>query len=268
MPEAMYRFFDREGSLLYIGITNKVGRRLHEHNDRKPWFTDVVRAEFDHYPDRGSVVIAERNAIRSEHPRYNIQHNRRSGAPDLAPGQHEFWHAYPEYEFRSRRSDYRKTSRLWLYPEIDCSSMVDEYWDLDGTGQLYAFVEYIRRNYSDEWENDAVPILWTVSGDQGIAEFAPFAVRSDHSDWWGRDFLSEFTWPENTATGEPIDWFRTPVVNYRFPAFAEALGWLPSAFQEFCPLRSIMASREQIMPELTVRHIRREIESWNRRRSR
>jgi hypothetical protein len=33
-----------------------------------------------------------------------------------------------------------------------------------------------------------------------------------------------------------------PVRNTRFPAFAEALGWLPSSFQEFAPLRSIVTN--------------------------
>jgi hypothetical protein len=44
----------------------------------------------------------------------------------------------------------------------------------------------------------------------------------------------------NFKTGEPINWFKLPVRNERFPEFAKALGWLPAPFQSHAPLRSIM----------------------------
>jgi hypothetical protein len=36
-----------------------------------------------------------------------------------------------------------------------------------------------------------------------------------------------------------------PVINSRFPEFAEALRWLPSPGQMFAPLRSIVAGTPQ-----------------------
>lgn len=71
-PQVLYRMFDADGSLLYVGITVHVGGRFDHHRRNKPWWTDVARIELQHFPDRGSVEDAERDAVVSERPRYNI----------------------------------------------------------------------------------------------------------------------------------------------------------------------------------------------------
>ena len=68
---------------------------------------------------------AEREAIITERPIYNIQHNARAAVAEqpTKPGR---------WVFRSRRSSYEHRADLFLYPELDCSSMVDDYYYLDG----------------------------------------------------------------------------------------------------------------------------------------
>jgi hypothetical protein len=73
-PHALYRFFDAGGDLLYVGITNDPGRRWGRHANDKPWWHEVDRIEIERYPDRTSVLAAERKAIHDEHPRYNVVH--------------------------------------------------------------------------------------------------------------------------------------------------------------------------------------------------
>jgi hypothetical protein len=93
----------------------------------------------------------------------------------------------------------------------------------------------VRRHYPEWWDADAVPIYWAVRGD-GVFEHAP----NNSERYGGKSFLTFFTPPVDPRTGAVMNWWRLPVRNERFPAFAEALGWLPSPFQEFAPLRSII----------------------------
>jgi predicted GIY-YIG superfamily endonuclease len=59
---------------LYIGRSNNVLRRMQEHQTTKLWITEASRIELQWYrPDE--IADAEREAIRREHPRYNIVHN-------------------------------------------------------------------------------------------------------------------------------------------------------------------------------------------------
>lgn len=74
-PHGLYRFFDATGHLLYIGITADLPTRLGDHNEKKPWWTEVASVTVEHYPDRPSVLQAEKAAIKAERPRYNIEHN-------------------------------------------------------------------------------------------------------------------------------------------------------------------------------------------------
>ena len=72
---ALYRHYDKTGRLLYVGITNDPGRRWEQHRG-KAWWTEVVNTKIEHFPDRTSVLEAERRAIVSERPWWNISGNK------------------------------------------------------------------------------------------------------------------------------------------------------------------------------------------------
>lgn len=73
---ALYRFFDDQDRLLYIGITIDPGARWKTHSKEQPWWFEVTTVTLEKYQSRGSVLRAERAAIIDEHPRYNIVYNR------------------------------------------------------------------------------------------------------------------------------------------------------------------------------------------------
>lgn len=77
----LYRFFDADGALLYVGITNRSPRRIQEHSQSKGWWSDVMSATFEHFPSRRTAEHAESKAIEGESPRYNIARPR----PPLEP---------------------------------------------------------------------------------------------------------------------------------------------------------------------------------------
>lgn len=72
---ALYRFHGAGGTLLYIGVTGYLPRRLTQHNGEKEWWSGVARIEVEHYPTREAVLAAERRAIVEEQPLYNERHN-------------------------------------------------------------------------------------------------------------------------------------------------------------------------------------------------
>lgn len=72
--QALYRFYNDGGQLLYVGITNDPPRRMTEHSQDKAWWPQVRGMTVDWYPDRDAVLAAERRAIRIEHPLHNSQH--------------------------------------------------------------------------------------------------------------------------------------------------------------------------------------------------
>lgn len=69
----LYRMFDAEGRLLYIGVTEQGIRRWLQHQQRKPWFADVRAWTVEVMPDGDTARAAEREAIASESPRHNVQ---------------------------------------------------------------------------------------------------------------------------------------------------------------------------------------------------
>jgi predicted GIY-YIG superfamily endonuclease len=76
---ALYRFYDSDDELLYVGISRDPAERWKQHRD-KPWWREVAMRVIEWHDDRVTAERAERKAIRSEGPRYNIQHNPRPAA--------------------------------------------------------------------------------------------------------------------------------------------------------------------------------------------
>ena len=73
---ALYRFYDSEELLLYVGITTRVDRRFEQHKRSKSWFNLAARIEIEYYETRGEALAAEAHAIQSEEPLFNIIHRR------------------------------------------------------------------------------------------------------------------------------------------------------------------------------------------------
>lgn len=77
---ALYRFFDENGVLLYVGITADIGSRFKKHRGDKPWWYAVSTIRIERFPTRPAVLAAEREAIRSERPLWNVSHNEAATA--------------------------------------------------------------------------------------------------------------------------------------------------------------------------------------------
>lgn len=72
---SLYKFYDKNDVLLYVGETNNVLRRLSEHESRI-FHKEFSRLEHDNgYETKEDVLKAERKAILEESPKYNIKLN-------------------------------------------------------------------------------------------------------------------------------------------------------------------------------------------------
>lgn len=71
---ALYHCFDREGTLLYIGVAKHFGLRWSRHMGRTPWWDQVHRQTVEWYDSRPGALAAEATAIFAEQPKYNIVH--------------------------------------------------------------------------------------------------------------------------------------------------------------------------------------------------
>lgn len=74
IPTALYRHRNAEGTLLYVGISLSPIYRLSQHRDASPWFKEIATVTVEWFDSRELALAAEREAIRSESPIYNIVH--------------------------------------------------------------------------------------------------------------------------------------------------------------------------------------------------
>lgn len=72
----LYRMYDADGALLYVGASTNLGSRLLAHGKTKPWWCDVASIKIERFQDRIEMLDAESNAIYNENPRYNILDSR------------------------------------------------------------------------------------------------------------------------------------------------------------------------------------------------
>lgn len=85
----VYRVFDADSRLIYVGCTKDLFRRLHAHQLSSWWAYQGVSVQAQVYSDKAVALDVERDAIRTLKPRWNL-HGR---------GSRETWSAdeYVDY---------------------------------------------------------------------------------------------------------------------------------------------------------------------------
>jgi predicted GIY-YIG superfamily endonuclease len=68
----LYRYFDSDGSLLYVGITRDQAKRFSSHNRQSKWMPRAVQCTLEHFETRAEAKAAETLAIQNENPIHNI----------------------------------------------------------------------------------------------------------------------------------------------------------------------------------------------------
>jgi len=72
----LYRYFDADGKLLYVGISLSALNRAIQHKSSAGWWSQQRTMTRETHPTRSAAEEAERRAIATEKPIHNIVHNR------------------------------------------------------------------------------------------------------------------------------------------------------------------------------------------------
>lgn len=94
-PTDLYRHFDADGALLYVGISLSALGRLQAHKSGSHWSSKIASVTIESFATREEALRAEKEAIRTERPRFNIAHAReRSTSSNLPAIPREFNASY------------------------------------------------------------------------------------------------------------------------------------------------------------------------------
>jgi hypothetical protein len=75
----LYRHFNDEGALLYVGVSKKGLSRLAQHQS-SPWFHEIAVVTLEHFNSYDAALAAEHAAIERENPPYNVSAGTRVNA--------------------------------------------------------------------------------------------------------------------------------------------------------------------------------------------
>ena len=108
---AVYRLYDGQGALLYVGSSNRPQGRLTYHKSSKPWGESISRSAVEWYESRSAALAAEATAIHAEHPLHN-------GAipPEPEPQGSAITHYAPEPVYRQLARILRADIASGKYP--------------------------------------------------------------------------------------------------------------------------------------------------------
>jgi excinuclease UvrABC nuclease subunit len=74
LPHSVYRCYDADGVLLYIGCSYQVEKRLKWHTTSSAhWFQHVADVKVQQYANRSEGLAAELEAIITEEPVFNVK---------------------------------------------------------------------------------------------------------------------------------------------------------------------------------------------------
>lgn len=231
---SLYRFYAADGALLYVGITRTLLGRLKQHSGDKPWFTEVSSITTEHLDSRERALAAEKAAIIAERPRYNVTHNHGRAASAPRTGR---------WRWDMRDAGITRQHDLFLVPEIEGSTIVEDWPEMDGEAQLWEWVRHLRRQ--PDTNLSALKISWFVEDEAGCDYgYAPFQNHGALESADPLGFLATNCWPVDVRNDEMVDWYKLPLRwDARFQEAAKALDWTPGKMQQTCPLRHILGAR-------------------------
>ena len=119
---SVYRMYDEDDRLLYIGASSEtLGRfRAHASNPEYDWYEDVRTIKIEKHPTMRDALEAERAAIQAESPVYNVSEYG-VGRPEIKKTQDQIDHArliWTSNQFESNADAFKELQRYgwtrWL----------------------------------------------------------------------------------------------------------------------------------------------------------
>ena len=156
------------------------------------------------------------------------------------------------WKFRNLPSGDKREGALVAYWEVSLDPMSDDYTPekISARDLFTQWAQKVRNKYP----KNLIPIHWSVECQgQGVFEHMPFQFEH-FTNRPKEDFLTFFTWPLNSTTGERLNWLTLPVVDKLWNSkradkggfIQEATGWKPAILQPYVylpTLSSILRAR-------------------------
>lgn len=73
---ALYRHYNEQGQLLYVGISLQILSRTTKHRLNARWYEQITHIDIEWLASRALAEAAERTAIETENPLYNVTYNK------------------------------------------------------------------------------------------------------------------------------------------------------------------------------------------------
>lgn len=96
---AIYRHFDREGTLLYIGTTANLFQRMLGHSRNSHWHDQIATITLEHCSSKKEAFRLEAEAIYKESPLFNVRSQDPKSIEELRNAEAE-----EAYNIRNRHS--------------------------------------------------------------------------------------------------------------------------------------------------------------------
>ncbi len=113
---ALYRMYDSDDELLYVGISCNPGSRIAQHAEFKEWYEDVAIIRIAWLSTRRAALKEEAKAIVNEDPKYNIIHS--TSDENFGPKRDVFT------KFRSTTDERDRINKAAKLAGIDASKLM------------------------------------------------------------------------------------------------------------------------------------------------
>lgn len=77
MRPKLYRFYDEDGDLIYVGVSLSIINRLKHHKANSHWFDRVAKITIENFNTEEEMLKAEKNVIVEENPFFNKKFSKR-----------------------------------------------------------------------------------------------------------------------------------------------------------------------------------------------
>lgn len=169
---SLYRHFDTNGQLLYVGISKGVMARISGHQRDSGWFWDIATITLQTFSTREEALYAEAVAIRDENPKYN-----KARPVPVAPGLRE------EIE---QPEESPPTYISFVFPEASAEERIVGYTivespddDLSWLGAALVYADLDGESFGLQGAAKMALALdgVLVTDQEALLEGAPFTVR-------------------------------------------------------------------------------------------
>jgi len=119
-PTHLYRHYDKDDNLLYVGISLSAYARLSQHILISEWAGISVKMTIEHFSNRQDALDAERIAIAIEKPIFNVIHNKK----EVKDQEQEYIRVYSENVCKLSRIESGATTMLLPLIELMSSNNI------------------------------------------------------------------------------------------------------------------------------------------------